>query len=70
MHFDDLRQRNPYPEIVDGQRVWRWRDEMARPSKRAYKSQTDALRALLNYMAPSWWRRILREFWHDTRGAS
>lgn len=74
MQFDDLRQRNPYPEFVERKWVgWRWRNEHGRPSEKLYPSQEDALWDLLRHIrrlrqGPSLWDRI-RDFFYDTRGA-
>lgn len=48
---------------------WYWTDEKGKIS-RAFASQVDALRDLLDYIEPPWWKRTwakIDEFMKDTR---
>lgn len=64
-------QANPFEHAGH----WYWRDETGNCS-RAFKTQRDALRDLLNYLdwlanGPPWHARLwnqLKEFCNDTRG--
>jgi hypothetical protein len=58
-----------YPNPFRAHSAWYWTDE-DEISHGPYKTQTDALMALLRYLSPPWHQRMwrtLKRLWHDTR---